>query len=576
MLLVEKDRKAFGEILREKGLVTQSQIEEALAIQRETSGALGAVLIELGYITEQDRLETLGEQAGMKPVQLRSTEIPPEVINKVSLSIANVYRIVPFKEEDGVLHVAMADPLNVNALDDLRFMLNCEVAGAVSTEEDVLECIEKYYAGQSESVEKLIDELESARADSEDVFEVGEDSSSITMESLQELANSMPVVKLLNLILLQAIKDQSSDIHFEPYEEEFRVRYRVDGVLYEMMPPPKHLAVAIVSRIKVMSLLDISETRLPQDGRIELNISGNPIDLRVSTLPTMFGESVVMRVLDRSVVALDIDRIGMRDDEVETIRDLIKMPHGIILVTGPTGSGKTTTLYAALNAANDVGVKIITTEDPVEYDLAGVVQVQINEEIGTTFARCLRSILRQDPDIILVGEIRDLETAEISIQASLTGHLVLSTLHTNDAPSTVTRLVDMGVEAFLMTATVEAIVAQRLVRTICLECKQPYTPNAEVLMEVDLTPEEVQGREFHYGTGCESCNNTGYRGRTALFEIMKMTDDIREMIMEQASTQALREVAKEQGMRLLRDSGILKIFDGVSTIEEVVKETLAL
>jgi type IV pilus assembly protein PilB len=405
-------------------------------------------------------------------------------------------------------------------------------------------------------------------------MEFGQQSRSIDLASLEELANSMPVVKLLNLILLQAIKDKSSDIHFEPFEDEFKVRYRVDGVLYEMMPPPKHLAVAIISRIKVMSLLDISETRLPQDGRIELNISGNPIDLRISTLPTLFGESVVMRVLDRSVISLDLDRIGLREDDTENIRNLLDLPNGIILVTGPTGSGKTTTLYSCLNEANEIDVKLITTEDPVEYDLQGIVQVQINDDIGCTFAACLRSILRQDPDTILVGEIRDIETAQIAIQAALTGHVVLSTLHTNDAPSTVTRMIDMGVEKFMIAATIQGVIAQRLVRTICVECKAEYTPDMEELASIGMTPDDMGGKTFCYGKGCENCNNTGYRGRTALFEMLIMTDAIRDLILGEGITSTIREQATKEGMRTLRQSGLLKIYEGLTTIEEVVRETI--
>jgi len=377
------------------------------------------------------------------------------------------------------------------------------------------------------------------------------------------------------MVLLQAVRDRGSDIHLEPFEHEFKVRYRVDGVLYEMMPPPIQLARAVISRVKVMSNLDIAETRLPQDGRIELNIGGNPVDLRVSTLPTMYGESVVMRVLDRSNVALNLEQIGLRSEELKLLRALLEKPNGIILVTGPTGSGKTTTLYSALNEMNTIDVKIITTEDPVEYDLEGIMQCQINEEIGVTFANCLRSILRQDPDKILVGEVRDLETAQIAVEASLTGHIVLSTLHTNDAPSAVTRLLDLGLEPFLITATLEAIVAQRLVRRICLNCRTPYEPTDEGLYELELTRSEIEGKQFFYGTGCKKCNGSGYKGRIAIFEIMVISDRVRDMIMNMASTAELRNVSKEEGMRMLRDSGLLHIYDGISTIEEVVKETVA-
>jgi len=583
-------RKRIGQILVDQGVVTESQVKEALEQAKVQGGALGQVLTQLGYATEDDVIHALAQQAGMEVVDLESIEsIASDVLDKVSPSLAKIYRIVPVTFEvdpdeaaraeaesrppHGVLTVAMADPLNVNALDDLRLMLSVDVIGAVSSETAVDNAIDKFYADRRESVEEILEEMDQAATSFS--LEYAESSRSYDLDTLQEMAMSAPVIKLLNLILLQAIKDQSSDIHFEPFEDEFKVRYRVDGVLYEMIPPPRHLALAVISRIKVMADLDISETRLPQDGRIELMISGNPIDLRVSTLPTLFGESVVMRVLDRSVVALDLDRIGLRADEVDNLKALMRKPHGIVLVTGPTGSGKTTTLYSALNFCNEVGVKIITTEDPVEYDLPGIIQVQINEPIGTTFAACLRSILRQDPDKILVGETRDQETAEISIQASLTGHLVLSTLHTNDAPSAVTRMIDMPVEPFLLCATLQAIVAQRLVRTICVKCKREYEPTPDMLDQIGLNPDEVQGRKFYYGAGCPDCNNTGYRGRTAIFEIMMISDRMRELVMGRASTQAMRDLAREEGMRTLREAGLLKIFDGQSTIEEVVRETLA-
>jgi type IV pilus assembly protein PilB len=387
-------------------------------------------------------------------------------------------------------------------------------------------------------------------------------------------ANDNKVVQLLNAVLMQAIRDKASDIHFEPFEDEFKMRYRIDGVLYEMVPPPKQLALPIVSRVKVMSKLNIAERRLPQDGRIELHIGGAPVDLRVAVLPTMFGESVVLRVLDRSNVQLSLDRIGLRDDELADLRAIISRPNGIVVVTGPTGSGKTTTLYAALNELNEPEVKILTAEDPVEYDIEGLIQCQVNVEQELTFGRLLRSFLRQDPDIILVGEIRDLETAQIAIQASLTGHLVFTTLHTNDAPSSILRLVDLGVETFLLTATVEAIVAQRLVRRICQGCKETYLPTEEQLMELALKPQDVEGRTFCRGRGCDKCNRTGYKGRMAIFEIMRFDDELREMIMQQASTAVLRVEARKRGMRTLRESGLLGIYEGQTTIDEVVRETI--
>jgi len=570
-----RKRRTLGEIVREKGWATAEEIEECALAAKKEGAVLGNLLVARGHLTEEQLVEALAEQAGMSAIDLDAIEVAPDVIERVSLSIVEVYRIAPvrFDTETNTLTVAMADPLQVPALDDLRFMLNCEVDGVVATEAAVDRAIKRYYAGQRESVEQLIRDIEESREELTYDIQYGQQSTSIDIEQLQEMANSMPVVKLLNLILIQAIKDQSSDIHFEPFEDEFKVRYRVDGVLYEMMPPPRHLALAITSRIKVMSLLDIAETRLPQDGRIELNMSGNPVDLRISTLPCLHGESVVMRVLDRSVVSLDLQRIGLRPDEMNTVKSLVDKPHGIILSTGPTGSGKTTTLYSLLNYANDIGIKIITTEDPVEYDLEGIVQCQINEDIGVTFARCLRSILRQDPDKILVGEIRDLETATIAIQASLTGHIVLSTLHTNDAPTTITRLVDIGVEPFLLCATVEAIVAQRLVRTICTNCKTHYEPSAEALASIGLSVDDMEGKNFCYGKGCQRCNNTGYRGRVAIFEIMIMSDTLRELIMKNESANILRQVARQEGMRTLREAGLLHIFDGITTIEEVVRET---
>jgi type IV pilus assembly protein PilB len=397
---------------------------------------------------------------------------------------------------------------------------------------------------------------------------------SIDLETIKGLADSNPVKRLVNMVLLEAIRNRASDIHFEPFENEFKMRYRIDNLLYEMVPPPKQVAVAIASRIKVMANLDIAERRLPQDGRIELVVNGAPVDLRVSVLPTMFGESVVMRVLDRSNVSLDLERLGMREDDLRIFRQLIARPNGICIVTGPTGSGKTTSLYSALNELNDVGVKILTSEDPVEYDIDGLVQVQIKEDIGLTFARCLRSFLRQDPDIVLVGEIRDIETAEIAVQASLTGHLVFSTLHTNDAPSSIARLLDLGMEPFLITATLEGIVAQRLMRTICSRCKEPFHPTPDMLLELGLTPEQVQDRAFFHGAGCEYCRGTGYSGRLAIFEIMLLDDELRELIMHRTSTQVLREAARKRGMRTLRESGLLSIYDGLTTIEEVVAQTI--
>jgi type IV pilus assembly protein PilB len=446
-----------------------------------------------------------------------------------------------------------------------------KITARITDPEALEKALTKYYEEQQDSnINELIDEIQG------DSFlaEFEGRNQSIDLDELKELSESNPVKKLLNLVLLQAIRDKASDIHFEPFENEYKMRYRIDGVLYEMIPPPKYIAAALSSRIKVMADLDIAERRLPQDGRISLTVQGNPVDLRVSVLPTMFGESVVLRILDRSQASFNLGELGLREKEHEVVRQLIRKPNGIIIVTGPTGCGKTTTLYSALNELNDIGTKIITTEDPVEYNVDGLVQVQMKSEIGLTFARCLRSILRQDPDIILVGEIRDLETAQIAAQASLTGHVVFTTLHTNDAPSSVARLLDLGVEPFLITATVEGIVAQRLVRRICTSCKTKFEPNETQLMELQLTPDDIKGQQFYYGRGCSNCNGTGYKGRIGIFEIMVFNDEIRDLVMNQASTSVLRAAGMKAGMRLLRDNGLETIFNGITTIDEIVKETM--
>ena len=444
-----------------------------------------------------------------------------------------------------------------------------KVVAVVSPPEQIDEIIKQRYSSGGPSIADVMADL-----DASDIGGFGGEGDSSDLSKLTSAASDNKIVRLINLVLLQAIRDKASDVHFEPFEDEFKMRYRIDGVLYEMVPPPIHLAMPIVSRIKIMANLDISERRLPQDGRIELTVSGAPVDLRVSILPTMFGESVVLRVLDRSNVQLNMDKIGLRASDYEKMADIIKRPNGIVVVTGPTGSGKTTTLYSALTELNNAETKILTAEDPVEYDIDGLIQCQVNTDQDLTFARLLRSFLRQDPDVILVGEIRDLETAQIAVQASLTGHLVFTTVHTNDAPSTILRLVDLGVESFLITATVEAIVAQRLVRKICNACKEEYKPSSEELLELKLHQEDVLDRSFFRGKGCDACNTSGYRGRLALFEIMEFDDSLRELVLAQASTSVLRIEAQKRGMRSLRDSGMLAIYDGQTTIDEVVRETM--
>jgi len=559
--------KPIGQILKEMGILAEYDIQETLRAQKEKGGAIGQLFIEKGLATEEDILRALAIQQGLEVVDLDKVEIMPEVIELMDANAVETFQVMPIEYDGTTLTVAIARPDNQTVLGDLQFTLPKIAAfkAKVAGEEAIKRAISRYYQ-QKGGMDEF---FASAAGDAS-----GKERASLDAQGEVDV-NAGPVVKLLNMILVQAIRDRGSDIHLEPFEHEFKVRYRVDGVLYEMMPPPIHLARAVISRVKVMANLDIAETRLPQDGRIELNIGGNPVDLRVSTLPTMFGESVVMRILDRSNLALDLEKLGFRPDELKHFRLLCEKPNGIILVTGPTGSGKTTTLYSALHEANTIDVKIITTEDPVEYDLEGIVQVQINDEIGVSFAACLRSILRQDPDKILVGEIRDLETSQIAVEAALTGHIVFSTLHTNDAPSAVTRMIDLGLEAFLLTATVEGIVAQRLVRRICSHCKEPYDPSDQELYELELTRSDVEGRQFHYGKGCKKCNNTGYRGRVAIFEMLVMNDRLRSLIMNHASTADIRNASREDGMRSLRDSGLLHIYDGTTTIEEVVKETIA-
>ncbi|MEZ6053236.1 MAG: GspE/PulE family protein, partial [Planctomycetaceae bacterium] len=509
---------------------------------------------------------------GMPVINLEETNIPPRVLELVPQTMADIYKIMPVSLKDDVLTVAMSDPQNVGALDDLRNFLGYDVRGAVSSLADVEAAIGRFYATQDEdSIENVIDSLEGLDYGTKSLVER---QGAIDIGGAEELSETQPIRKLLNMVMLLAIKDQASDIHFEPFEDEFKIRVRADGVLYEMVPPPRHLANAIVTRIKVMAELDIAERRLPQDGRIELNVGGNAVDLRVSVLPTMFGESVVMRVLDRTVVQLDLNKIGMDPNTLSRFRKIIHRPNGIILVTGPTGSGKTTTLYSALNELNDIETKIITTEDPIEYDIDGLIQVPVNPDIDVTFANVLRAILRHDPDKILVGEIRDYETGEIAVQSALTGHLVFSTLHTNDAPTAITRLRDMGIPPFLITATVEAVQAQRLVRRICVECRTEFEPSDELLMELQLPLETARQYSFYYGKGCPRCNNSGYKGRTGLYEIMDITDDIRDMVTSDASIDDMRNMARSQGMTTLREAGLKLIFDGHTTIDEVVRETV--
>ncbi|MFN6104050.1 MAG: GspE/PulE family protein [Planctomycetaceae bacterium] len=561
-------KRRLGQILVDLGYINEDQLWDVLEEQKKSPGEiLGQVAVRMGLVSEAQLSEALAEQWGMQVINLKETTIPPKVLELVPETMASIYKIMPVSLKNNVLTVAMADPQNLGALDDLRNFLGYDVRGAVASPADVQAAIERYYADRQESIEDVISALEAD--DDDDQMNGGYD-----LSSAEEMADAAPIRKLLNMVLLLAIKDQASDIHLEPFEDEFKIRVRADGVLFEMVPPPRHLANAIVSRVKIMSNLDISERRLPQDGRIELTVGGNSVDLRVSVLPTLFGESVVMRVLDRTVVQLDLNKIGMDPSTLSKFRMITNRPNGIILVTGPTGSGKTTTLYSVLNEMNEITTKIITTEDPVEYEIYGLIQVPVNPDIEVTFANVLRAILRHDPDIILVGEIRDYETAEIAIQSALTGHVVFSTLHTNDAPTAITRLRDMGVPPFLITATVEAVLAQRLVRKICVECRTQFEPSDELLMELQLPLAQARKYKFYYGKGCPRCNNMGYKGRTGIHELIDVNDDIRDLVSTEASVDEIRNLARAQGMVSLRESGLKLIFDGVTTIDEVVRETV--
>lgn len=570
--------RTLGRVLIKMGLLTREKVHECLSIQKKRKDGvqIGQIFIELGLIDEKQLQIALAAQRGMEYVNLNDMDIPADVLDKVPAQMAKTYRIMPlmYDKDQNELKVALDSPDNFRATDDLSTLIGFKVTASI-TDADALESALTKYYNESEDEKEGINELISEIQGDSFLAEFEGRDQSIDLDELKELSESNPVKKLLNLVLLQAIREKASDVHFEPFENEYKMRYRIDGVLYEMHPPPSYIAAALSSRIKVMADLDIAERRLPQDGRISLTVQGNPVDLRVSILPTMFGESVVLRVLDRSQVSLDLEKLGQGEGDLEMIRLLIKKPNGILIVTGPTGCGKTTTLYSCLNELNDVETKIITTEDPVEYDIDGIIQVQMKPDIGLTFAKCLRSILRQDPDIAMVGEIRDLETAEIAAQASLTGHLVFTTLHTNDAPSSIARLLDLGIEPFLVTATLEGIISQRLVRKICENCKTPFEPTESQLMELRLTPDEIRGKKFYYGRGCDRCNGTGYRGRTALFEIMTFNDELRDLVMNNASTNVLRESARKSGMKLLREGGLKLIYDGVTTISEVVKETIS-
>ncbi len=557
--------------VQQENLLSRPQMEEIVDEHERTGRAIRDILLDMQLLEEDNLLDIIARHLGTEVVDIKDVEISNDVIRSLPASVARMYNVVPVDASSNSVVLATSDLLSPEIVDELMFVLTRDVSFVVAREADIKSALQRYYGDESESVSEMLsaleEELEGA-GDLGDISKLKEDEYDIEVA-----ANAAPVVRFVNLILYQAVQDRSSDIHFEPFENEFKIRYRVDGALYEMTPPPKHLALPVTSRIKVISGLNIAARRLPQDGRIQINVAGRAIDFRVSTLPTQFGESVVLRVLDRSIVSLELENLGMPDDVYGNFTSDIKKPNGIIVVTGPTGSGKTTTLYSALRKLNTVESKLLTAEEPVEYDIEGLVQLPVNESIGLSFARALRSFLRQDPDIIMVGEVRDLETAEIAIQSALTGHLVFSTLHTNDAAGAITRLIDMGVEPFLIASTVEAVLGQRLVRTVCTECKKAYEPEDEQLDSLGLSRDQIQNNKFYFGEGCSKCNNTGYRGRRGIYEYLMISDPIRELINQRKPTIVIRDKAVEMGMRTLREDGIRCILDGYTTAEEVLKYT---
>jgi type IV pilus assembly protein PilB len=558
-------------LVKDQGLIDDLQYEEVVAEHKRSGTSVAQILQDFGILELDSILQAEATQLGAEVLSLATIEFTPELLKTIPGSTARMYQCIPVRSSGSSVDVAFEDPLNPTRIDELGFSLGLEIRPVVADPAEVVKLIEKHYGQEqpSESFSEILKELGSDTEMAREVQQAGEDDAA----AMADLADSAPIVRFVNLVLFQAVQDRASDIHFEPFENEFRIRYRVDGALYEMSPPPKHLALPVVSRIKVMANLNISERRLPQDGRVAFTVGTKSIDLRVSTLPTQFGESVVLRVLDRSAVNLDIEALGLPKAVHEYVATAIERPNGIFIVTGPTGCGKTTTLYSCMRRVNSIESKLLTAEDPVEYDIEGIMQVAIHEAVGLTFGKALRSFLRQDPDIIMVGEMRDLETAQIAIQASLTGHLVMSTLHTNDAPGAVTRLVDMGVEPFLISSTLMAVLGQRLVRTICKSCRTPFEPTDTQLALLNLSAHDLGDKAFYYGRGCSNCNDTGYKGRKGIFELLVISDPVRTLVNERAPTIVLRQKAVEMGMVTLREDGLRSIFDGDTTIEEVVKYT---
>ena len=567
--MFEAESNVLLGILREHQLLPAEQLAEIEGEGKRSGKGFAQALIDMDVLTREQILSVVAQHLGTEQISIKDQELSKEILKLIPAAQARAYCAIPIKLEGNTLHVAINDPLNPSIVEELRFILDRDIHLVVADPDEIEAMVKQLYGEEgSESVDDLISQIEGLT----NVTEVAAPEI-MTVENIAAMAGEAPVIRFVNLVLFQAIRDRASDIHFEPFEEQFKIRYRVDGALYEMAPPPKHLALPVTSRIKVMANLNIAERRIPQDGRIQMSIAGRPVDLRVSTLPTQFGESVVLRVLDRSVVNLDLATLGMPKVIYDDVCEIISRPNGIFIVTGPTGSGKTTTLYSCLNRINTIDSKLLTAEDPVEYEIEGIMQVPINPIVGLTFGRALRAFLRQDPDIILVGEMRDLETAQIAIQSSLTGHLVFSTLHTNDAAGAITRLLDMGVEPFLVSSTLEAVLGQRLVRKVCKKCRTAYEPTEQDLNLIGLKPSEVVGKQFYFGKGCSECNDSGYKGRTVLCELMRVSDPIRTLINQRVAGLVLRDKAMELGMRTMRQDGIRRVLDGETSLEEVVKYT---
>jgi type IV pilus assembly protein PilB len=561
--------KQLAEFFIEQRVLEPSQAEDVLSEVELNGKTVAQAMIDGGFIDEHGFYQTIANGLGTDLIDLIERDIAPEILRLIPSGLARLHGALPVEMSGTTLRVALVDPFDLHAAEDLRFALGKDIHVVVSPSDQIEDLIKQHYGTDTTSMDEVLKQLGQAG----ELLSVSGGREGDGEAAVEAEANATPIIRFVDLILYQAIQDRASDIHFEPFENEFKIRYRVDGALYEMSPPPRHLALPVISRLKVMANMNIAERRLPQDGRIQKHIAGRNVDLRVSTLPTQFGESLVLRVLDRSIVNLDLEALGMPDYIYNFLLEMIERPNGIFIATGPTGSGKTTTLYSCLRKVNTIDSKLLTAEEPVEYDLEGIVQVPVNDAIGLTFARVLRSFLRQDPDRIMVGETRDLETAQIAIQASLTGHLVFTTLHTNDAPGAITRLIDMGVEPFLISSTLEAVLGQRLLRSICRQCRTTYTPSETLLAELGISRQDIGNKQFFYGKGCDACNNTGYKGRKGIYELLRLTDPIRELINERAPTVTLKQKAVELGMVTLRQDGLRSIFAGDTTVEEVLRYT---